>query len=550
MLQRAVQHVRSSRWAGYDGLAVGLVLATLILVWFTFRDYGITNDEEVQNTYGKMILSYYASGFQDMSALSYKDLFYYGGLFDFVAALLNRFSPLGEYETRHLLGGVVGVLGVLGTWRLAHRLGGPRVGVLALGLLLLIPSYYGPAFNNPKDIPFAVGMLWTLWAVCRLIADFPSPSWCNVALFGVVLGLTLGIRVGAGLAVLYLFIVILFYVGRHWHMTRSGSETKRLAATLIWAMVPAFPVAYAVMAVFWPWSYQSPFNPLIAVQHFSHYGIKLDTLLTGKWFPANHLPADYLPLYLLVKLPELVLLGLLGGVGTAAGRLWRHDLPSPSHVLQLGVLALSILFPLVFFMVERPTAYNGIRHFEFLLPSLAIAAALGLDGAAKWLFQRSPGWGRVVACVFGLLVIVHIGIMASLHPDEYVYFNLLAGGVNGASGNYELDYWSNSLPEATEDLAAYVSAENQGKLNGRTYNVAICGNPLAAIHFMPPYLKFTSEPSRADFFLSFTQHNCDKTIAGRVIIAVKRFGANLSVVKDLRHQSRLTAAVVPQRTVN
>ena len=35
-----------------------------------------------------------------------------------------------------------------------------------------------------------------------------------------------------------------------------------------------------------------------------------------------------------------------------------------------------------------------------------------------------------------------------LHPYQYIYFNRLVGGVQGAAGKYELDYWATSYREA------------------------------------------------------------------------------------------------------
>ena len=69
----------------YDRLALPLLLLLSALVMLTFRDYGISNDEEVQNVYGRLLLSFYTSGFTDWSAFHYKNLFLYGGLFDLVA---------------------------------------------------------------------------------------------------------------------------------------------------------------------------------------------------------------------------------------------------------------------------------------------------------------------------------------------------------------------------------------------------------------------------------------------------------------------------------
>ena len=36
------------------------------------------------------------------------------------------------------------------------------------------------------------------------------------------------------------------------------------------------------------------------------------------------------------------------------------------------------------------------------------------------------------------------------HPNEYVYFNELAGGLKGAYGNYETDYYFNSLKQSAD----------------------------------------------------------------------------------------------------
>ena len=98
------------------------------------------------------------------------DFYNYGAVFDSIAAALNTVSPFGTYETRHLLNALVGVVGLIGTWKLGRVLGGPRAGFLAALFLALTPNYYGQMFNNPKDIPFAAGMIWALYylvAWCR-----------------------------------------------------------------------------------------------------------------------------------------------------------------------------------------------------------------------------------------------------------------------------------------------------------------------------------------------------------------------------------------------
>ena len=67
-----------------DLLAVAMAAALAVLVLATFRDYGISNDEEVQHVYGQKLLDFYLSGFADRSAFEYRNLYLYGGFFDMV----------------------------------------------------------------------------------------------------------------------------------------------------------------------------------------------------------------------------------------------------------------------------------------------------------------------------------------------------------------------------------------------------------------------------------------------------------------------------------
>ncbi len=127
--------------------------------------------------------------------------------------MLNRFSPLGVYETRHLLNGFVGIIGLAGCWRLGRALSGPRAGLIALVFLLLTPNYYGQMFNNPKDIPFAVGGVWATYYMVRILPALPRPPLQLSLKMGLAIGLALGVRVGGLLFVCYLGFLLLLSGG-------------------------------------------------------------------------------------------------------------------------------------------------------------------------------------------------------------------------------------------------------------------------------------------------------------------------------------------------
>ena len=92
------------------------------------------------------------------------------------AALLAKIVPFDLFETRRLLGAVVGIAGLAITWRIGRRIGGPLAGLLALLLLAACPLYYGHMFMNPKDAPFAAAMALFLLGLVRLLEQYPRPS--------------------------------------------------------------------------------------------------------------------------------------------------------------------------------------------------------------------------------------------------------------------------------------------------------------------------------------------------------------------------------------
>src|SRR5215213_10397861 len=136
-----------------------VVLAMLgVAAALTFRDYGLGWDDYTHAQYGDLLLALYTSGFTDTRALSFVNLYMYGGGFDLLAAAVAKLLPFDLFETRRLMGAAVGLLGMFVTWRMGRQLAGPLAGLAALILLATCPLYYGHMFINSKDAPFAVAM--------------------------------------------------------------------------------------------------------------------------------------------------------------------------------------------------------------------------------------------------------------------------------------------------------------------------------------------------------------------------------------------------------
>ncbi len=388
---------------GWNKLTLGLVLLTILVVIATFADYGITWDEDVHNWYGVFVLDYYLSLFKDARCLNWLNLYNYGAAFDTIAALLNRFSPFGTYETRHLLNGLIGVLGLIGCWKLGRTLGGPRAGFIGALFLILTPNYYGQMFNNPKDIPFAVGMVWSIYYIVRILPLLPRPKWSLLVKLGVAAGLAMGVRVGGLLVFCYLGVLLGGWILWRAVELRSLRATSGEAWTALWRVVlPTVVVAYPVMLLFWPWAQISPIeNPLRALAFFSHETFPYRTLFAGKYFPATDLPWAYLPTYIVLALPEIVL--VLALVAPVIAYVLARGMPRPAlrdWVLRHSLVALAIIFPVAYAVEIKAVLFDGMRHFIFILPLIAVVAAQAADHLLDWLTKfeyRRPIYAAIAA---------------------------------------------------------------------------------------------------------------------------------------------------------
>jgi len=526
---------RPSREIFWNRLFIGLIVLFATLAIFTFRDYGVTWDEDAHNWYGNFVLDYYLSFFVDVNAIHWRDLYNYGAIFDTLAAALNRVSPIGIYETRHLLNAFVGLLGLIGCGKLGHAIGGARTGFLSALFLLLTPNYYGQMFNNPKDIPFAVGVVWATYYMVRIVPGLPRPPLGLLAKFGIVVGMTMGVRVG-GLVLLCYFALLLVLDGV-WRAlaTRQTCLLIEAAWISIWrVLLPVVIFAYPVMLIFWPWGQTDPIdNPLRALAFFSHQTFPFNTLFAGRFIPATDLPWSYLPTYIALALPELVLVLLMCApviAGAAVLREWpglRRE-----FILAHFVLALGIVFPIVFAIAIKAVLFDGMRHFIFVLPLIAVIGAIVADRICTKMADFP--YRRVIYLLLLIYGIGHVFIMTMLHPDQYVYYNSFVGGVEGAQKKFKLDYWANSYAEAVQGLRSYLYSKYGPNFEDQEFTIAVCGPPISANYYFPPNFRFTRRWAEADFFIAFTKDNCDRSLAGRPIYRVERMGVLLSIVLDRR----------------
>ncbi len=449
----------------YVFIALSVIIA--ILLPALSPAYGQTGDEWLQMLYGRDIWDYFFGN--DTQALGYDTLLLryqgmetqfkgqelYGGLFDFGTEILHRWFPsVPHLVLRHCCNALTNVVLMLSTGLIARRLSGRwSVGVLALLLILFSPRIFGEGMNNPKDIPFAAGFTLAVYAVIAFIQDGRQRLWLHTALLALGFGLAFGVRAAGGLLFFaYLVIIIGLWLFLHKDSRKGWWADKKARQRVLLAVAGGIVGGYVIGLLAWPWGLESPIShPLESLQGMTNRETKIRTLFEGRYQLNSAMPWYYELKWILISNPLSVVAGSL--LFVVLGFLGRKKLGS--FTLMLAVFA--ALFPLLYMIYKHSSVYDTWRHVFFVYPFWVVMAALGWAYLGDVIQERMAKGGEIKQRYIGHAIAVLLTLPAVLwtvrsHPNQYVYFNELTGGIRGANGQYELDYYYNSSQQQIDWL--------------------------------------------------------------------------------------------------
>jgi hypothetical protein len=526
-----------------DDVALLVLAAVAMIAGLTFRDYGLGWDDYTHAEYADLLLRMYGSGFKDTGALAFANLYMYGGGFDMAAALLHKIIPLELFETRRLVGAVVGVIGLAVTWRLGRRVGGPIAGLAALLLLALCPTFYGHMFMNPKDAPFAVAMMILMIGLVRLAEEYPQPSPRTILIVGLGAGLSIGSRILGGLALVYAVVGFMPLFVEEFH-GQGPREAIHRFVHVVYVLLPGLVLGYLVMGLIWPWSIIEFDNPFHALTYFSHFFEKpWKEMFDGALVSVPDMPWSYLPTLFVLQLPEVLLVLVAVGIGRTFALLPRQDVPARRKTILL-MLTLAAAFPIAVAIVKRPALYNGIRHFIFVIPPMAVLGGLAFAWIMNRLGTTRRSWQPVALAVFAFGLLLSLGEMIRLHPYQYTHFNHIAGTVRGADDRFMLDYWGLAFKQASDELREQLDERQEVPPHGRKWKVAVCGPQRPAQVALGPDFTIGWDSHAADFAMTLGEFYC-KGLTAPVMVEIKRDDVVFARVYDIRGRSISSLLSIP-----
>jgi hypothetical protein len=370
-----------------------------------------------------------------------------------------------------------------------------------------------------------------LLGLVRAFEEYPRPVPATIAIFAIGLGLSVGTRVIGGIAAIYAATALILVYGSEMRALGARAAAIRLG-NFILALVPGLVLAYAVMGLTWPWAVTAPLNPLRASEYFSHFFEKpWKEMFDGVAILVPDMPRTYVPTLFALKEPEIVLLLAIGGTAGALVAALRRGLPV-SRRATLLLIALAAALPVATTVLARPAMYNGIRHFVFIMPAVAVLG--GLAGA--WLLERLARHGRPAlaagAVVATVALVSPVVEMVRLHPYQYTHFNRLAGGIRSADDHYMLDYWGLAFKQAADELHAKLTLGLEYPAR-RRWRIAVCGPHHPAEVELGPEFVTTYDTKGADFALMLGEFYCAEYSAP-ILVEIKREGVVYARVYDIR----------------
>ncbi|GHT66570.1 hypothetical protein FACS189452_02680 [Bacteroidia bacterium] len=443
-------------------------------------DAGNSGDEDAsQIPQGKYVLAWYKTAGMDTTNLTFSNLKYYGSSLDVVAAFFNdTFHVDNIHTTRHIFNSWFGYLCILFASLMAYVIAGWRAGVFTMLLLFLSPRFLGHSFNNPKDIPFAASIMMAVFFMLQFFRQFPKVKKSTVVFLILSIALSISVRIGGLILFGFFGLFGLVYCVQNYFAKRNTNiKTKKLQhrnisvkhtiPRLLLYGIGICVAGYFLGLVLWPFALQSPIkNPMEAFMEMSKFSTNIRQVFEGQSMWSDQLPWYYTPKYILTTIPIAVIIG-------AVTYLFAGGL-SKGNRFATFIVYFSFIFPVFWIVYSNANVYGGWRHSLFAYPPMVVAAGLGFSTLVDMAKNK---YAKIVLTTLPFLLLLNlITFTVKNHPYEYVYFNRFVGGIKGAYGNYEMDYYYHSTREMSEwvkkDVQQNGTPDSTRKIKVVTWHVA------------------------------------------------------------------------------
>ena len=190
---------------------------------------------------------------------------------------------------------------------------------------------------------------------------------------------------------------------------------------------------YLLHPVYW----LNPFLFIEAIDYMSKHFNNVCTLTLGKCMFSKNLDPTYIPIWISVKLPILILIGLILLPLTE-----KKIFVNKTNNIAFGTLLFSSFFIPITLILLKVRLYDELRQILFLIPLIFILGVVSLYVFSKKIFY-----------FFSFItLIIFLVENVKIYPHQYAWFNTPSRILN-LSKNFELDYWGLSSRELAKNIS-------------------------------------------------------------------------------------------------
>ena len=443
--------------ANYSTLFLFLIFFSIgILI---FKDYGISIDEPFHRTAGYYWLIHICEklfpniNLIEILRLKIENMYHYnhfkigkydnyGAIFDSIVAFIENISfiekNINPFHLKHLFNFLIfGISGIIFFKIMLQRSKNKFLSILITGFYLTSPRIFAEAFYNSKDILFMSLITISIFFCFKILEKF---SFKNILLLSLFLAIATQIRV-IGFYLYFLLILFLFF-----SYYEKQFFIRKNILNLIYLII-LFPL---ITIFLWPFMWENPIlNFVNSLFYFSNYGWGGKLLYFGSYVDAKNLPWHYIPVWILITTPPIILISFLYSYiktgyifskkfialdKSNKNKLWSNEDEKKDYFV-------FFFFSIPIFMVVLldSTLYGGWRHLYFIYPGLIYFTGVTIIT----LYKKKIKFLKLII-IFSLAL--NIFNLIKLHPYQNIYFNSFVE--KNANKWFEVDYWGLGNVEA------------------------------------------------------------------------------------------------------
>ncbi len=443
------------------------------------QDYGISTDEEFQRYSGFYWLCYVLeilpfdnlrmhaveklNNIGGLTLPNPEDYPFYGVIFDLPLALIETILKIDDSNKYFLLRHKANFLiffisSIFFFLILSSRFSSKKI--IFIGILLYIssPRIFGDSFYNNKDLVFLSLVTITFYFYLKLIE---THNYKNIFLFAFFSAITSSLRI-LGIFIPFSFLAFLL-------LQKINSKKKLFTITFY------LTIFFSFLFLFWPYLWNNPVSNLIqSLIKFSKYSSQpLSMLFNGDYVFSYFLPLNYIPLWIFITTPIIILLLFFYGYLFCLKRFFIRAINIKEKSFYNDFwrsknehkdLFIFLNFNLIFFYIilSSPVLYTGWRHLYFLHPLM-----IYLGCYALYLIDLKYEKNKIIFFIVFILTLFNFYEIKIFHPYQSLYFNQLIQ--NDKKKEFEIDYWGLAGAKFLKEIVKIDKTEGEINIGVASY---------------------------------------------------------------------------------